>query len=232
MKYSVSELFHSFQGEGVYMGQSAFFVRLMGCDQCCPFCDSAATWHKDWKPAEATVLSERQIVSRVLEAVQDASPTTFVVLTGGEPALYNLQPLVDALHDHDFGVHIETAGHKPLPRDLQWITVSPKFFATPPLPDNLNYANEIKLICTSPEQLEADFRRIRDMKTAKWHIPMWLHPEWSQRENPALLKAITEKAKSERGVRAGYQLHKIYKSDSFDPHSCKKIVPLGGVARD
>ena len=228
-------MFYSFQGEGVHMGKPAYFVRLMGCDQSCSFCDSAATWHKDWKPANARRLTASQILQEVKNAVQEvrlkavfSAHVPFVVLTGGEPALWNLQPLVSVLRDFGFDTHIETAGHKPLPFGLKWKTVSPKFFATPPLPENLARADEIKLVCTSPAQIESDLAKIREVVDI---APVWLHPEWSQRDNPQLLRAIVETVKSQPGTRAGYQLHKLFAADWLDEGADRRFVPLGGVAR-
>ena len=48
----IHEVFYAFQGEGVHMGKSAFFIRTFGCPLHCPWCDSAGTWHKDFIPKQ------------------------------------------------------------------------------------------------------------------------------------------------------------------------------------
>lgn len=229
----VHEMFHSFQGEGVHAGRAAFFVRFYGCDQKCGFCDSAGTWHPQHKPKDIAQLSARHIANTVVTALginsDRADAGAFVVLTGGEPCLYPLQGLVTILRDCGRRVHIETAGHRPIP-DVDFVTMSPKFFATKPLDENWERADEIKLICTSPDQMGRDLARILT-KLETRHRPqpeIWLHPEWSQARNPDLLRAIVEEVKANPELRAGIQMHKHYRADAFDPSS-RPDVPLGGI---
>lgn len=227
MKYSLYEHFLSFQGEGVHLGRAAYFLRFYGCDQKCGFCDSAGTWHPQWKPEGMRLLDVRQVVSLVLEGAANAPLETFIVLTGGEPALYDLEPLVQGLAEEGYKAHIETAGHRPLPQSAHWITLSPKLFATPPLQENWARADEIKLICQTPEQMQRDLKTIF-AQTMGLNTPVWLHPEWSQRKNPELLATIIQTVKTTAHCRAGYQLHKLYRADFQDPNA-RPDVPLGGV---
>ncbi len=230
MIFNVQETFGAFQGEGDHMGRAAYFVRLMGCDQRCEFCDAAATWHPDWKPANARRLTERDIADHVN---MESSKRAFVVLTGGEPTLYDLEPLVSELHRIGRRVHLETAGHRPMSRRLldafDWITLSPKGAGAPPCHENNDAAHEFKIIVESAESLERDLSLIYRSARRK---SVWLHPEWSQRNNPKILRLITETVKSaypcgDSIVRAGWQLHKNYKCDALDPRSAPP-VPLGG----
>ena len=57
---------------------------------------------------------------------------------------------------------------------------------------------------------------------------VWLHPEWSKRNDPAVLKAIVDWVK-EHGwpYRAGYQMHKLYRADANDNRT-QPLAPLGG----
>lgn len=225
MSYKISETFLTFQGEGVHMGKSAYFVRLMGCDVQCPFCDSAATWHKNWKPKDALSLSAAQIVALVQN---NAPPGAIVVITGGEPTLYKLWALTDALHDAQFRVHLETAGHRPMSGSFEWITLSPKTAIAPPLEANLSMANEIKIIVESEATLLRDLQLVIP---AAWPAAsIWLHPEWSHRNDPNVLRLIVETVKWNPRLRVGYQMHKIYGADLLDPNADKRIVPLGGKA--
>ena len=61
---------------------------------------------------------------------------------------------------------------------------------------------------------------------------IWLHPEWSKaRERDAsVLNAITDAVKQNPRLRAGYQMHKLYRADELDAHSDKRLIPLGGNA--
>ena len=229
MKLVVHEQFMSFQGEGVHIGRAAFFVRLMGCDQRCAFCDAAGTWHDEFMPLNARKLSPREIA---LEVERTAPDDAFVVITGGEPTLYDLEPLVDELHLAGRHVHLETAGHRPmsprLHRILDWITLSPKGAGVPPIAANIIAADEFKIIVESNETLERDLALVTPL--ARKGCSIWLHPEWSQSKNPNVLRLIVETVKSGRAnVRAGWQLHKLFNADAFD-EGARASVPLGGVA--
>lgn len=224
--YPVNERFVTFQGEGVHMGRSAFFVRLHGCPVHCPWCDSAGTWHPDWVPKDVKKMTSLEIAG---EAV--AEHTDMVVITGGEPTVYNLNDLVLTLREKDLNVHLETSGAFPITGLLDWITLSPKKWA-PPIEESINLADEYKIIVEHPDDIHFYYEMLVERGlplTAK--NPIWLHPEWSHRGDPAVLAAIAKAATIGGGVfRAGWQLHKLYQVDSFDKRS-RPLVPLGGDAQ-
>ena len=123
MKYPITEIFHSLQGEGHFVGYPMTFVRFAGCSVVgCSIrteCDEAP-----WKAKEK--LDTRAIVARVKEC-QFASEGGIVCLTGGEPTDHDLTPVVAALRDEGFRIHIETSGVRSLAGiPFDWITVSPK----------------------------------------------------------------------------------------------------------
>ncbi|MBR1766162.1 MAG: radical SAM protein [Bacteroidales bacterium] len=130
----VNEIFYSLQGEGYHTGTAATFVRLSGCNLHCPFCD---TQH-----AEGTEMSDAEIVAAVRE-----NPSRLVVITGGEPSLQLTKSLVNALHDADKMVAVETNGTHRLPGNVDWITLSPKdAFLGGEAEVVLRYVDEIKVI--------------------------------------------------------------------------------------
>lgn len=222
--YTLNETFYTFQGEGMNLGRAAFFIRLQGCDQDCWFCDAASTWHKDWKPLDLRKAGAWELARQV---ELEAEPGAMVVITGGEPCLYNLVPLIEALRANRRHVALETAGHRPLPeRDDVWVTLSPKPLAARPLHDSVQRADEFKIIVSDEESLEAGLDCIQARKR---YAPVWLHPEWSHRHEPATLSLIVDAVKRYTGMRAGYQLHKLYMADLLDPHARKEPVPLGGT---
>jgi 7-carboxy-7-deazaguanine synthase len=222
--YSVNEMFFAFQGEGVHMGRAAYFIRFHGCDQRCNFCDSAGTWHPNYKPENVPRLTPLQIAQQVEKA--GLPKGAFVVLTGGEPALYTLSPLIAMLRSIGFDVHIETAGHRPLPRSINWITLSPKLFGKPPLLENIERANEFKIIVDRQDAIDEALALI--LPYAREKAPIWLHPEWGQRNNPQILELISRRVKADTRLRAGYQIHKLYKCDALDPGASRVLIPLGG----
>lgn len=114
--YRVNEIFDSYQGEGYWTGVPATFIRLQGCPVGCEWCDTKYTWGKG-----GTDMTLDQILGKV-------NPGAFVVITGGEPLLWNLDDLLHALHKSSCFTQIETSGFcwfkgVELPR---WITWSPK----------------------------------------------------------------------------------------------------------
>lgn len=202
MNYVVNEIFQSFQGEGFHLGKPCNFIRLQGCDKCCPWCDSAGTWHPNFKKKR-----KRISIDEIMELLN--FDFEFTVLTGGEPTLWNLSPLVDAIHKKGMNVHIETAGHHLIDEGIDWITLSPKPYGLPVLENSISRANEIKVIVESVESIEIAEKIIHG---AKKGIPIWLHPEWSKRNKTEILELITERVKhdSQKRFRAGWQIHKLY----------------------
>lgn len=111
--YSINEIFYSLQGEGANTGMPAVFVRFSGCNMRCPFCDT------DFSQSQPMTLD--QIIAEV-----EQYPAGFIVFTGGEPSLQLDQAMVDAFHDRDYVLAVETNGTHALPEGIDWVTVSPK----------------------------------------------------------------------------------------------------------
>lgn len=225
LTYPVHEMFYTWQGEGVHMGHPAFFVRLFGCPVHCPWCDSAGTWHKDYIPKNVQRLTAGEILEALLK-----TEALFVVLTGGEPAIHDLTELCKALDPME--VHLETSGAFDLRgAKFKWITVSPKRWKLP-ITRVVKQANEFKFIIEHPDDIAFYTEKIIELGYTGFcngkSVPIWLHPEWSQRGNPKVLHAISDAVKaSKESYRAGWQLHKLYMVDTMDPRS-RPMVPLGG----
>ncbi|WP_027481255.1 7-carboxy-7-deazaguanine synthase QueE [Deinococcus pimensis] len=224
MKLPVHEHFYTWQGEGVHLGRAAYFVRLYGCPQACPWCDSAATWHKAYRPDHVKLMTPQEITALVQQGSPDGA---VVVITGGEPILFDLTDLVDDLHALGRKVHLETSGIAPLRGEIDWVTLSPKPFGTHPLREIVARADEVKIIVHDPEDIPAGLATLTGLRD---DAVIWLHPEWSRaRERDiTVLNAITQAVKENPRLRAGYQMHKLYRADDLDAHSDKRLVPLGG----
>lgn len=202
-KYPVFEQFHSWQGEGLYQGQSAYFIRLFGCPIRCEWCDSAGTWDGT-QTGQVESFSAETLAENAAAARPD-----FVVVTGGEPAIHNLSPLCESLHKRGLKVHLETSGAFPICGEIDWITMSPKARRLP-LSENWTRAAEIKFIITCPEDISFWVEKMKAENVSS-NSPVWLHPEWSQHANPQVLNAISAFV-CENGFpfRAGWQLHKLF----------------------
>ena len=120
--FRVNDIFYSLQGEGHHTGRAAVFVRFAGCNLRCPFCDTSFDAYKEMTGEQ--ILSA--IDSHLSSLLSPLSSNPLIVLTGGEPTLQVDEAFVDLLHAHGFEVAMESNGTRPAPRNLDWLTVSPK----------------------------------------------------------------------------------------------------------
>jgi len=103
----VNEMFYTIQGEGPDAGRTAIFVRLSKCNLRCYFCDTEFETGTEYELAE--------VVMKVMELAKPHKGCKLVVITGGEPLLQNIVPLVQRLNRLGFAVSVETAGVAMLP---------------------------------------------------------------------------------------------------------------------
>ena len=163
----VMEHFYTLQGEGMYQGKAAYFIRLGGCDVGCVWCDVKDSWDASKHPLY-------QIEDLIFTIKK--TPAQIVVITGGEPLLHDLTALTSQLHKAGLRTHIETSGSSPLSGNWDWITLSPKKFKEP-LADVLPHANELKIVVFN----KSDF-----LWAKKWeakvsaNCKLYLQPEWSK----------------------------------------------------
>lgn len=100
MKGRISEIFHSVQGEGLYLGEKQLFVRFHGCNLSCRFCDTKLDRFMEYEPEE--VLDE-------LKLYEDFHSVSF---TGGEPLLQKdfLKATLELSKSQGFKNYLETNG--------------------------------------------------------------------------------------------------------------------------
>ena len=163
------EEFFSIQGEGYNVGKAAYFIRLGGCDVGCSWCDSRYSWNPDLHPLVST--------EKIIENVMD-SGTDSVVVTGGEPLMWNLDLLCSSLKRKKIKTFIETSGSYPLSGNWDWICLSPKR-NVPPLLEICRLAQELKIIVEDKTDFEwAEKYRALVAPECK----LYLQPEWSRFE--------------------------------------------------
>ena len=166
MKLPLVEEFFSIQGEGFHSGKSAWFIRLGGCDIGCSWCDSPFSWNPDLHPAVDT----DAIIENAVRSGTDS-----IVVTGGEPLMWNLDFLCSAIKREKIKTFIETSGAYPLSGKWDWICLSPKK-NVPPLLEICRLANELKIIVEDKSDFEwaEKYRAIVSQRCR-----LYLQPEWS-----------------------------------------------------
>lgn len=188
------EEFYSVQGEGFNTGRAAYFIRIGGCDVCCSWCDTKYSWNAELHP---------MVAIEAIAADVEAAGADSVVVTGGEPLMWNMGPLCDLLKSKGIETFLETSGAYPLTGTWDWITLSPKK-NTPPLPGIWNMANELKVVIQNGTDFE-DAERY-SLNTGPGCI-LLLQPEWSRYRE--IIGEITEYVKRNTRWRVSLQAHKF-----------------------
>ncbi|HVZ96024.1 MAG TPA: 7-carboxy-7-deazaguanine synthase QueE, partial [Chitinophagaceae bacterium] len=187
------ESFYTLQGEGFHQGKAAYFIRLAGCDVGCVWCDVKESWDKN--------LHKEIFIEEIISMAKE-HPARIAVITGGEPAMYNLDKLTAGLHQENFATHIETSGAYSLTGQWDWICVSPKKFKSP-LPENIKTANELKVIVYN----KSDFAWAeKNASLASADCKLYLQPEWSRAGEMTPL--IVDYIKQNPGWELSLQIHK------------------------
>jgi 7-carboxy-7-deazaguanine synthase len=187
------EEFFTLQGEGYHSGKAAYFIRLGGCDVGCSWCDSPFAWNQDLHPMVET----EAIIERVINSGADS-----VVVTGGEPLMWNLDYLCNGIRKKNISTFIETSGAYSLSGEWDWICLSPKK-NMPPLNSICYAADELKVII----QDKSDFgwaEKYRGMVNSR--CKLFLQPEWSRFET--IIPEIVEYIKRNPFWRISLQVHK------------------------
>lgn len=188
------EDFFSLQGEGYHTGKAAYFIRLGGCDVGCSWCDSPFSWNPELHPMVKTDI----IVERVINSGTDS-----VVVTGGEPLIWNLDYLCSGLKREHISTYLETSGAYPMSGEWDWICISPKK-NMPPGNDICRAANELKVII----QDKSDFmwaEKYREMVSSE--CVLFLQPEWSRFE--IIIPEVVKYIKNNSVWRISLQAHKF-----------------------
>ncbi len=170
----VVETFHSVQGEGVWAGTNAFFIRLAGCDVGCPWCDTKHSWNARRHP-------QRLTIDLIAEA--KAANPAIVVITGGEPLMHDLSSLSNGLRAAGLRVHLETSGAYPFSGSFDWITFSPKR-SKPPHESIYSRVSELKVVVS--KQVDLSWAEDQATKIPTDAVRL-LQPEWGTPDSYALI---------------------------------------------
>jgi len=177
------EEFYTIQGEGFHTGTAAYFIRIGGCDVGCHWCDVKESWNAELHPTTAS--------DSIIENASKFGNT--VVVTGGEPLMWNMNYLTHHLQNNTIKTHIETSGAYPLTGSWNWICLSPKKNKLP-LNEIYTVADELKIIIYNKN----DFKFAEEQTTkVNENCVLFLQPEWSNREKmtPLIIDYVMQNPK-------------------------------------
>lgn len=186
------EAFYTLQGEGYHKGSAAFFIRIGGCDVGCHWCDVKESWDANLHPPTP--------IEHIVTQAKQYSDT--VVVTGGEPLMWNMDPLCEALHGQGMQVHIETSGAYALTGTWDWFCLSPKKNKHP-LQAAYDYADELKVIIYNKDDFKFAEEQAAQVAT---NCKLFLQPEWSRREK--VMPLIVDYVLANPKWKASLQTHK------------------------
>jgi 7-carboxy-7-deazaguanine synthase len=186
------EEFYTIQGEGYHTGTAAYFIRIGGCDVGCHWCDVKESWNAELHPPTD--------ISQIVQNAKKYSKT--IVVTGGEPLMWDMTELTTNLKAQNLQVHIETSGAYKLSGIWDWICLSPK---KNKLPTQTVYdaANELKVIIHNKHDFIFAEEQAEKVNT---NAILFLQPEWSKKEE--MTPQIVDYVMANPKWRVSLQTHK------------------------
>jgi len=190
---ALMEAFYSIQGEGFHTGKAAYFLRIGGCDVGCHWCDVKESWDANLH----SLTKAEDIVKQI-----DETKINTVVITGGEPLMWNMDFLTKSLKKKGLQVHLETSGAYPVSGEFDWICFSPKKNQKA-FDEIKELANELKIIVQNKNDLKwAKQQQLEVSASCK----LYLQPEWSKRDEVTSL--ITDFVMENTEWQISLQTHK------------------------
>ena len=196
-KLPVMEKFYTIQGEGYYSGQPFYFIRLGGCDVGCHWCDVKESWDHN----------QHQFIE-VDDLIKDVKEhTSNVVITGGEPLMWDLSELTKRFKENNIKLHLETSGAYEMSGNWDWVCLSPKKKMLPKQ-EIYSKANELKVIIYNND----DFKfAIQESEKVSSKCKLFLQPEWSKFD---IMKAkIAQFVMKNKNWNISLQIHKYLEID-------------------
>ncbi len=184
----IVDIFYSIQGEGSFSGSACVFIRVHGCNLDCHFCD------EDLHKGEYENFTYKQILQKI-----SSYASKQVVITGGEPSLYDINGFIDALHSESYYVAVETNGYMlEHIKSADWITYSPKDWNSL----HVEGFSEYKFIIDKSSS-------IQKIVTIKSDKPIYIQPQnHKEKVNIANTEFCVELVKKYPHLKLSVQLHK------------------------
>ena len=224
MSYKIHSIFRTIQGEGFHAGKRAIFVRFTACNVwdgdpahrerdaeahslCARICDtefrgSDTKLHGGLYTDPAEVVDIARCLWNGVEGGE-----RLVVFTGGEPCLQLNDDLVRAFYKAGFYTAVETNGTRPIPRNLNWVSMSPKL--PMPIHNVERQIDELKLLSIYLPELKTLQARLLPKSTFKWIQPVDMGPGNEQQSRDEMRRAL-EFVDKNPDWRMGFQHHKAW----------------------
>ena len=152
---------------------------------------------ESWEVSENQKIEIEKIVNSAV-----GSGAELAVITGGEPAMYNLEELTSSLKAKGIRTNIETSGAYPLTGKWDWVCLSPKKFKAP-VDSVFQQADELKIIVFN----KSDFDwAAKHAALVKPDCELFLQPEWSKEKE--MTPIIIEYVKQNPKWKISLQIHK------------------------
>ena len=196
-KLPVMEKFYTIQGEGYYSGQPFYFIRLGGCDVGCHWCDVKESWDHN----------QHQFIE-VDDLIKDVKEyTSNVVITGGEPLMWDLSEFTKRFKENNIKLHLETSGAYEMSGNWDWVCLSPKKKILPKQ-EIYSKANELKVIIYNND----DFKfAIQESEKVSSKCKLFLQPEWSKFD--IMKDKIAQFVMKNKNWNISLQIHKYLEID-------------------
>ncbi len=202
----VQSIFKTIQGEGIFVGVPAIFIRLGGCNLACDFCDTEFETFETIKIDD--ILSKVNLLA--LNSKNEQS-VKLVVITGGEPMRQPIELLCQKLLEQDFKVQIETNGtlYRSLP-DKVSIICSPKAGKNGYSKIREDLLPKISAVKFIVAKNTLEYSLIPEVGQTAYNIPVFVQPmdqgdqELNKENNELAVKLVLES-----GARLSVQTHKF-----------------------
>ena len=196
-KLPVMEKFYTIQGEGYYSGQPFYFIRLGGCDVGCHWCDVKESWDHN----QHQFIEVDDLIKEVKEY------TSNVVITGGEPLMWDLSEFTKRFKENNIKLHLETSGAYEMSGNWDWVCLSPKKKMLPKQ-EIYSKANELKVIIYNND----DFKfAIQESEKVSSKCKLFLQPEWSKFD--IMKDKIAQFVMKNKNWNISLQIHKYLEID-------------------
>ncbi len=207
MKFNISEIFYSIQGEGSRAGRPCIFIRMQGCELRCSWCDTPYALEIKEK---ATLMEADEI----LEAISKYN-CKLINLTGGEPLIHkNISILIERLIEEGYEVTIETNGHADISIANQAVRIMDMKCPDSGMSKFNNYKNidyisrkdEIKFVVASKSDFDWAIEKIEEYKLEEKAGDIFISPVFGKIDLVELADLVT---KSGKNIRMQLQMHKF-----------------------